>query len=257
MILRLPVALAISGLALTAPSRGGLPSGNHSAGMPLPPMQADRPDTTESPFTVPAGHWQFELETVSVSLDGGQRGCDWGSVNIKYGLNHRTDLQLVTPAWHDGEGLEGWTDAELRLKWSLTGNDAPVAAALMPYLKLPVASRSVGNGHIEGGLILPFNLPGLSATAMVEAAVMRNQTDDGYTGSVTVSASRGFDLTDRLSPFVELVAVLPFEESAEAYFNAGLIYEIHPEWTLDAGINAGLNDDATDLRLFTGMTRRF
>ena len=101
---------------------------------PVREMSTDRPDITESAFTVPLGMWQFEWEAVSVSRDEGRWTEDWGSVNIKYGLSDSIDLQWVTPAWHTGPGPDGWTDTEVRLKWNLSGqnDDAAVAAALMP-----------------------------------------------------------------------------------------------------------------------------
>lgn len=228
-------------------------------------MATDRPDITESPFSVKYGHWQFELETVSVSLDGHGQTEDWGSVNIKYGLTHHTDIQFVTPAWHAGDGEDGWTDTEIRFKWNLTGRESydggkansPVAVALMPYLKLPTASRAIGNGDVEGGLIIPFAFTKTPLACMVQAGVIRNENDDGCTGAFTFSATYGFELSDKVSAFTELVTTLPLEGAAESYANAGLVFEINPLWFVDAGVNVGLNDEATDIRFFTGMSRRF
>jgi hypothetical protein len=229
------------------------------------PMSTDRPDTTESPFTVKRGHWQFEWETLSVSFDGGQQSEDWGSVNIKYGLSLHTDIQFVTPAWHAGDGEDGWTDMELRFKWNLTGRETfdgeqsnhPIAVALMPYLKLPTASHDLGNGHLEGGLIIPFAFTKTPLSCMVQADLIRNEADTGYTGAFTFSATYGFELSEQLSAFTEVVATLPLDGAAETYLNGGLVYAISPDWCLDAGLNVGLNGEATDLRLFTGMSRRF
>ena len=225
-------------------------------------MATDRPDTTESPFTTKWQHWQFEFETVSVSRDAGAQSEDWGSVNIKYGLSRHTDIQLVTPAWHSGDGVDGWSDTELRFKWNLTGREddghpRPVALALMPYLKLPTARGGVGNGDIEGGLIVPIAFTKTPFACMVQADIIRNEADTGYTGAFTFTATYGFELSDRLSAFVENVVTLPLEGSAESYFNGGLVYEVNRRWFLDAGVNIGLNDDATDLRFFTGTSFRF
>ena len=228
-------------------------------------MATDRPDTTESPFSVKPGHWQFEMETVSVSLEGHTQTEDWGSVNIKYGLSFHTDIQLVTPAWHSGDGEDGWTDTELRFKWNLAGREhydgaaanGPFAFALMPYVKLPTASRELGNGDVEGGLIIPMALTNAPLAWMVQADVIRNEADDGYTGALTFSATTGFDLSPRLSAFVEGVATLPLEGDSETYLNSGLVFEMNKNWFLDAGVNVGLNRAAEDARFFTGMSFRF
>jgi len=222
-------------------------------------MSTDRPDTTESPFTVPRGMWQFEFETVSVSRDGGWQAEDWGSVNLKYGLTDSVDFQWVTPAWHTEHGLNGWTDSELRLKWNLTGqdDDPAVAVALMPYIKLPVARRGLGHNDVEGGLIIPFALTNAPLAWMIQADIIRNEADDGYTGAFTFSATSGFDITSRLSAFVEGVATLPLSGDAEMYLNGGIVFELNKNWFLDAGVNIGLNGAAEDARFFTGTSFRF
>jgi hypothetical protein len=222
-------------------------------------MSTDRPDITESAFTVPRGMWQFEFETVSVSRDAGRQTEDWGSVNLKYGLTDSVDLQWVTPAWHREDGLDGWTDSELRLKWNLTGqdDDAPLAVALMPYVKLPVASRGLGNDDVEGGLIIPMALTKGPLAWMLQADLVRNDDDDGYTGALTLTATSGFDLSDRLSAYMEGVATLPLEGDAEMYLNGGLVFALNQNWSLDAGVNIGLNRAAEDARCFTGTSFRF
>ena len=226
---------------------------------PVREMSTDRPDTTESAFSVPRGMWQFEMETVSVSRDAGSQSEDWGSINIKYGITDSVDLQVVTPAWHTGNGLDGWTDTEIRLKCNLSGqtDSASAAIAVMPYVKLPTASCGLGNDNVEGGLIVPITFTNIPFACMVQADVIRSEADTGYTGAFTFTATTGFDLTPRLSAFVEGVATLPLEGAAETYFNGGLVYELNPNWFLDAGVNIGLNREANDLRFFTGTSRRF
>jgi hypothetical protein len=225
-------------------------------------MSTDRPDTTESAFSVPAGMWQFEAELVSVSRDGGSQSEDWGSVNIKYGLTDSLDVQWVTPAWHSEEGLDGWTDTELRLKWNVSGqdDDAAVAVALMPYIKLPVASRGLGNDDVEGGLIVPMALTTCECCDlawMIQGDVLRSDDDDGWTGALTLTGTAGFDLTSRLSAFTETVVTLPFEGDTEVYLNGGFVFSLHDNWFLDAGVNIGLNGAAEDARFFAGTSFRF
>jgi hypothetical protein len=222
-------------------------------------MSTDRPDITESAFTVPRGMWQWEMENISVSRDGGLQSEDWGSINIKHGLTDSADLQFVTPAWHSEPDLDGWTDMEIRLKCSLHGQDdsSRVAVALMPYVKLPTASHGLGNNDVEAGLIVPIAFKETPFACMVQTDLIRNESDDGYTGSFTFAATCGFDLTDRLSAFAEAVATLPLDGPAETYLNGGLVFAMNHNWFLDAGVNIGLNGDAQDIRFFTGTSFRF
>ena len=66
------------------------------------PLSTDRPDQTESAYSVDAGHAQFEFEVAkatfgTVSADGDRSGRELvlGGVNAKVGLTPRTDLQWV------------------------------------------------------------------------------------------------------------------------------------------------------------------
>jgi hypothetical protein len=61
-------------------------------------LSTDRPDTTESPYTVDAGHFQIEAEPLSWTRDredGVTTTTTNPSVNIKAGLLTWMDLQAV------------------------------------------------------------------------------------------------------------------------------------------------------------------
>ncbi len=66
-------------------------------------LGTDRPDQTESPQTVDAGHFQVEMDLVNATFDrspseGGDRRTEvvaLAPLNLKVGLLHNTDLQLV------------------------------------------------------------------------------------------------------------------------------------------------------------------
>jgi hypothetical protein len=64
-------------------------------------MSTDRPDKTESPYTVDAGHFQFEADLVSFGVDQwnaeGERvfGLNVANVNLKAGLLNNVDIQLI------------------------------------------------------------------------------------------------------------------------------------------------------------------
>lgn len=111
-------------------------------------LSTDRPDTTESPHTVDAGHFQMELEATSYARDksaGITTKTTTGSVNLKAGLTDNIDLQLILePSTHietSGQGnnysASGMNDTEVRLKINVWGNDGgDTAFAIMPFVRL-------------------------------------------------------------------------------------------------------------------------
>ncbi len=236
-------------------------------------LSTDRPDTTESPYTVDAGHYQIEWEAVSYGTDrdDGVRTHVWtSSVNLKAGLADNVDLQLVIePYTHvttkDGgsDSASGMNDTEVRMKINLWGNDGgDTALAIMPFVRFATHDEDFGDdGKTEGGIIVPlgFTLPGgWSSAVMLEIDRVRNEDNDRYITGYVQSMTFGHDIADNLSGFLEFVHERRNESGAESetYFNTGLMYALGANMQLDAGVNLGLSDAAEDSRVFVGFSYR-
>lgn len=230
----------------------------------LRPLSTDRPDTTESPFTVDPGHFQFEMELAAWSKDGREREFSLGELNAKIGLDASTDLQVVLPFYtHLRGGDEGFGDVQIRLKHNLWGNDdGSTALAVMPFIKLPTAHDDLGNGAFEGGLIVPFAFEGPAGWACAVMGELDLEADDdgrGHHLTLLTSATASHGLSERSGMFLELVGVFSAESGAdaEAYFNTGLTWLATPTWQLDGGIRVGLTGASTDLTPFLGVSTKF
>ena len=69
-------------------------------------LSTDRPDFTESPLTVDAGHVQVELSFVEYARNGDGGGVDQYSVlptNFKVGLLNQADMQFVIHPYQRGD----------------------------------------------------------------------------------------------------------------------------------------------------------
>ena len=97
-------------------------------------MSTDRPDTTESPYSVDAGHFQVEVEALSYGRskrDGVTTKTISSSANVKAGICNRSDLQVVVEYFRSvdasGNGTNfdetGIGDMDIRYKYNLWGND--------------------------------------------------------------------------------------------------------------------------------------
>src|SRR5687767_1534303 len=98
-------------------------------------LSTDRPDKTESPYSVPAGRWQVEIDAVTYAREGsgsvGSQSWDFGAFNLKRGLSPVVDAQLlIVPVRHQvaGSGPARVTDTRPgefvgRLKFNVFGND--------------------------------------------------------------------------------------------------------------------------------------
>lgn len=238
-------------------------------------LSTDRPDKTESPFTVDAGHFQVETDLVNYTRDrdGSTRLDDWtaAGLNLKAGLLHWMDLQLLLETYRtvrvreNGTTLraDGFGDTTVRLKMNLWGNDGGrTAFALMPFLKIPTASAGLGNDAVEGGFIFPLAvaLPhDWSMGLMAEIDFNQDADGRGHHAEFIHTITFGRQIAGALSGYGEFFSQLSAERDSPwiATVDFGLTYAISPDMQLDAGVNIGVTDAADDLNPFLGLTVRF
>jgi hypothetical protein len=261
-----------------APDKSGYTLFNRTPEAHLREMSTDRPDLTESAYTVDAGWWQVEMDVAAYTRERDTRGgadtkstsISYGNVNLKAGLRHNIDLQTVFSVYTlDREDdriaatrdeISGFGDITSRLKINLWGNDGgDTAFALMPYVKWPTAQHRLGNDSIEGGLIAPLAvaLPaGWGMGIMTQFDLVRNAADDGYRLDWMNSITFSHDIAGDLGGYVEFVSVLT-EGPDIASFDCGLTYGIGRHVQLDCGANIGLTDVTEDYTIFAGLSVRF
>jgi hypothetical protein len=242
-------------------------------------MSTDRPDMTESPYTVDAGHFQLELSVLDYTRDrGNDEGVTAESLAImpmllKAGLLPNLDLQLgLDPytrqrskerASGAREDAEGFGDILIRAKLNLWGNDAgSTALAVMPFVKFPTAGSGLGTGNVEGGLIVPFAVAldeHWSLGLMAEVDLVQSSDGQGLDVELLHTATVGRPIVGELAGFVEYAGVLALEGDGpyRAFFNTGLTYGLTPNVQLDAGVRVGLNRAAEDLGVFAGVSLRY
>jgi hypothetical protein len=239
-------------------------------------METDRPDKTESPVTVDAGHFQLEMDFATYTFDRTNHETTkaWAVAppNLKVGILNNVDLQVVVETYniqtitdHDTgreRRVSGFGDVTLRLKTNFWGNDGGATAfGMMPFLKLPTAHDDLGNGAVEGGVIVPllFRLSeDWEIGTDVVVAHARNASQGGYHQEFLQSVTVGHDI-GKWSGYVELFSSVSNESHAGwvATFDCGVSYKFTKDVQLDAGVNIGLTDAADDWNPFLGLSVRY
>lgn len=245
-------------------------------------LSTDRPDKTESPNTVDAGHFQIEMDLVNWTHDhsnvAGQEdkvdSIAYAPINLKAGLCNRADLQLVLSPYTREVSRDitanspsvvkrGFGDVVTRLKVNFWGNEGGTTAfAAMPYLKIPTNHDQLGNQAVEGGLILPLgvSLPGgWEMGLMTQFDYVRNASNDGYHNEYVNSVTLSHDIFGKLGGYVEFWSLVSAETGSdwEGSFDMGLTYGITDNIQLDGGVNVGVTESADDLQPFLGISLRF
>ncbi len=240
-------------------------------------MSTDRPDQTESPFTVDAGHFQIESDLVNFTRDRQSDSrfeqLSIGTLNLKAGLLNNADLQVVleplvmerTVDTTTGFVVDnsGFGDIELRLKINLWGNDGgKTAFALLPSLKLPTNQNNLGNHSVEGGVLFPFamELPrGWGMGAMTGFSILKKDGARGHYTELINSITFGRDLTEKLGGYMEFFAAVNSQKSREwvGQIGAGMTYGVTENVQLDGGVNFGVTRWSPDINPFVGFSVRF
>ena len=262
------------------PDKSGYHLFNPTPGPLLRELSADRPDKTDSPFTVDAGHFQLEMDFANLTYNGPNPERSQGRfaaveiapLNFKIGLFNDLDFQLVqtayrweridNPAAGTVDRKAGFDGLTPRIKLNLVGNDGGFfALALIPFVKLPWSQGHLGNDAIEGGLGLPysFDVPGWEVGFQSTLHLNRNGGGSGYHTVFDNSVSLGHRLIGKLSLSAEFFSGVSMEPGAGwvGTVDTWLTYQANPNLRLDAGIYIGVTPAADDWHPFVGMTWRY
>ncbi len=244
-------------------------------------FDADRPDKTESPYTVDAGHFQIESDIVTFTHDhdtanGANTALDstsLGTLNLKVGLFNHADFQAVLNPYNHVRTSDkaagsvttqnGFGDVTLRLKVNLLGNDrGPIAFGILPFVKIPSNQDSLGNHAVEGGVIFPVaaELPyGFGLGAMTEFDRNQDSSSGGYHTEFVNSITLDHGIYGKLSGYVEFFSSVSTENNSRwvGTFDLGLEYGITKNIQLDTGVNLGVTASADDVNPFLGLSIRF
>jgi hypothetical protein len=240
-------------------------------------LSPDRPDKTESPYTVDAGHFQLEMDfanyTYDKSADVTTKAWNIAPINLKVGLLNNVDLQLVFDNYlhvRTEDGLAGTAstqsglgDLTARLKINLWGNDGgQTAFGLLPFIKFPTSTDGLGNNSVEGGVIFPLavKLPH-DFDLGLETAVscLRNDSGGDYHADCINSITLGHAIIGKLSGYVEFFSDISTESHSGwvGTVDAGLEFLVTENIQLDCGCNFGVTQAADNFNPFAGITVRF
>lgn len=239
-------------------------------------LSPDRPDETESPYTVDAGHYQLEMDFANFSYNKSDgtttKTWDVGDFNFKAGLLNNVDVQFVYDNYlnvhtEDSSGKSttqsGFGDFTTRLKVNLWGDDGgKTAFALLPYVTFPTSTDGVGNNAVEGGVIFPLavSLPhDFDLSLETAASYMKNDGNGGYHEEFIASASLDHQIIGKLSGFVEFFSNFTTESHSGwvGTVDTGLEYLVTKNIQLDFDCYFGVTPAAADYNPFCGITVRF
>jgi hypothetical protein len=249
---------------------------------PVPPDQmrsfsTDRPTKSNVPYTVDAGHFQYETDLVNFAHQvSGTTRTDTLLVpnpTFKVGVTNNADFEVNVPfagvhtydtATGASRTLWGIGDTFVRSKINLWGNDGgDTAAAIIPYVKAPSAPIGIGNSAVEGGLIGPvaFSLPNSFALLLVpEIDDLKDSLNNGYHGNYVFDVNISREVIKNVTAYVELWSDYNADPTARATlmsFDTAVAWVFLPNTQIDIGANFGLTSATPVVQVYAGLSQRF
>jgi hypothetical protein len=237
-------------------------------------METDRPGITESPFTVDAGHFQYETDLFSFQKESmetkEQKTLLLNHFNLKMGLTKGLALQLGLESFGSQEEIESATglketnkgigNINIRLKQNLVGNSGGAfAVALLPYVNIPT-SKYEPDSRFEGGLILPMELKlpkEWKLSMQLEGDRLKDKEYDALHTEFLQSLTISHEIIKDLDGMAETYYTYNFKDKSWSnYLNAALQYGFGENVKMDAGLNYGLQHEA-EKTYYLGLAFRF
>lgn len=239
-------------------------------------FDTDRPTKSNIPYTVDAGHLQYEMDIANDTYSApGTSSTDLLLVpnpTLKIGLTGSTDFELNFTPYERvrisdraaTSVVSGFGDMVARLKVNLWGdNGGSSAMALIPYVKIPTARPGIGNGAVEGGLIAPLSLQLLSGLTLLinsEVDALRNAADDGYHVGFLNLVNLSREVHHGVTVYAEIwsdVTLDPGSPVRQVSADTAVAWSPRANLQLDMGLNAGLNRSTPGRQLYLGASQRF
>ena len=226
----------------------------------------DRPDKTEGPATVDAGHFQFEMDLATFTHDAGTKVWNVAPFDLCAGLLNQVELSLIFGSYVNEQStstLSGVGDFITRLKINLWGNDrGPTPFAFLPFVKVPTNTGGFGNDAVEGGSLFPFsvNLPGQIEMGMETGLrFLRNEIGRSYHEEFVNSVTFAREIVARLRAYCEFFSSASTERNSDwmGTVDLGVSFAMTEDLQLDCACNIGVAPGAANINAFSGLGFRF
>lgn len=248
-------------------------------------MDTDRPNITNTPHTIDAGHVQIETGLYDWShFHDRTHGNDvvtdaltFGHINARLGVTNNFEVNATIDSYNRIKSTDniagqttrfsGFGDTVIGGKLNLWGNeggDDPWASgfALQPQVKLPTAQTGIGNNHVEWTMDAPFliNLvDGFHFGLETSLGQERNTANNGYVVGWQNSASVDHVIFGVLDVYLEYAMHVTTENDAQPQqsIDVGFTYPVTDNLEIDSGVFIGANKATPGFEWTSGVSFRF
>jgi hypothetical protein len=226
----------------------------------IDPIQADRPDQTETPSIVPKGMFQVETGLTFQKNDENSTSNSLPSVLWKYGVNENFELRLITEFVSEkfnDEKSSGFTPILIGIKIKLCEEKGIIPkTSFIGHIGLPNAAST----RYKNDFVAPEFRFTMQHTLSDRFSLGYNLGFewDGVTPESTFvyTLTTGYSINKKMGCYAEIFGFAPEKDKANHNFDGGLTYLINNNFMVDLSSGVGLTDNAPDFYLALGCSFR-
>jgi len=227
-------------------------------------IDTDRPDQTESAYTVPKGFFQGELGFVKEKLPFGN---DWTLPTLlaKYGVSDKFELRLIVEYVRQGNGQKlkkdtfGLLPVQFGMKVNLLEEKGlRPRISLISHLSFnKFASRMARNGtFLSANFRFTFQ-NSISDNVAIGYNLGMEWEDFKESPIYAYTFAPGFNLGERWYAYVEAFGFISKDFPDQHSVDAGIAYYVNDNLKIDASAGVGLSTYAPDHYYGIGVSWRF
>ncbi len=226
----------------------------------LPSIQTDRPDQTESPFTVPKKHLQIETGVSFEKIDGENNSYTYPTVLLKYGVNDIFELRLIpeyVTSHIQNVKYSGLTPLTVGFKARLAEEKGilPVLS-FIGHLSIP----STASANFKTTWYAPSFRFTMQHTLSKKMSLGYNVGAE-WNGETPEPAfiytlTTGYSLSEKFGAYIELYGFLIQKSTADHRVDGGLTYLLKNNMLIDISGGFGISKYAPEYYIATGFSVR-
>lgn len=214
----------------------------------IDPIQADRPDQTETPAIVPKGMFQVETGFTFQKNDALSKSLGLPSTLWKYGVNDNFELRLITEFLSEeinNEKFNGFTPVSVGFKVKLTDENGIIPkTSFVGHISLPNAASKEFKTEFfapEFRFVMQHNL-----SEKLSFSYNLGTEWEGFSAEPTFIYTNaiGYSISDKLGSYIELFGFIPQKEKSNHSIDGGITYLINHNFMLDLSSGIGISKNA-------------
>jgi hypothetical protein len=214
----------------------------------IEPLQADRPDQTETPYLVPPGMFQVETGFSFQKNDAFSNTNALPSTLWKYGLNENFELRLITTFTSENiqnETISGINPILIGCKIKISDEKGFIPkTSFIGHFSIPkLASKTFQSEYYAPRFrfVMQHSLSNKTTLSYNLGAEW-----DGFSAEPTFiyTLTTGFSVTNKMGFYIESFGFAPQKDIANHSFDGGITYLINDNFMLDVSSGFGITKNA-------------